>query len=145
MSLERYQGDPRIYLGPDGSFFSYKGGQPEMDRGFENQVNIQLLTRPGWCGNIFLEPESQIGSNFLDTSKGSVTIDKLNDIRQAAENALRNQAFGKITAKVINPERNYIQVEIIIEPPGKDIQRLVLLRNWNNWIQQAIDPAYKRE
>jgi len=145
MSLKRYQGDPRIFLGPDGSYFSYKGGQPEMDRGFENQVNIQLFTMPGWCGNIFLGPDSQVGSNFLDTAKGAINIDKLNDTRQAAENALKNQAFGKVQAIVTNPESNFLNVEIIIEPPGKDIQRLVLLRNWNNWIEQANDPAYRKE
>ena len=145
MSNKRYQGDPRIYLGPNGSFFSYKGGQPEMDRGFENLVNIQLLTYPGWCGNIFLQPESKIGSNFLSTAKGTITIDKLNDIKQIAEKVLRNQAFGKITTNVINPERNFLIIEIIIEPPGQDVRRLTLLRNWNNWIEQSEDPAYRRE
>jgi len=116
-----------------------------MDRGFENLINIQLLTRPGWCGNIFLQPESRIGSTFLDNAKGALTIDKLNDIRQSAEKALQNQAFGDVTAIVNNPQRNNLQVEILIEPPGKDIQRLVLLRNWDNWVEQALDPAYRRE
>ena len=83
-----------------------------MDRGFENQVNIQLLTNPGWCGNIFLEPENQIGSNFHETTKGAITIDKLNDIRQAAERALKNQAFGNVTANVTNPERNFLKVDL---------------------------------
>lgn len=145
MSNKRYQGDPRIFLGENGSYFSYKGGQPVMDRGFENQVNIQLLTRSGWVGNVFLPPEKQIGSIFLDTARGSITVDKLNDIRQAAENALKNQAFGKVTSTVTNPKSSFLNVENIIEPPGQDIQKLILQKNWGNWIAQAEDPAYRRE
>ena len=145
MSNDRYNGDPRLFLGPNGSYFKYKGGQPVMDRGFENQVNIQLLTNQGWCGNTLLPPDRQIGSNFLNTTKGAITIDKLNDIRQAAQQALKNQAFGNITLTVRNPESDFLDIEILIEPPGKDIQVLQLQRNWGNWVAQAKDPAYRRE
>jgi len=145
MGDERYQGDPRIFLDENGSYFSYKGGQPVMDRGFENQVNIQLLTKPGWCGNVFLPPGKKIGSTFLDTAQGAITINKLNDIRQAAENALRNQAFGKVKSTVTNPESSFLNIENVIEPPGQDIQKLILSKNWGNWIAQANDPAYRRE
>lgn len=145
MSNNRYQGDSKLFLDENGAYLKYKGGQPVMDAGFENQVNMQLLIKSGWCGNVFLPPDRQIGSNFLDTAQGSITIDKLNDTRQAAENALKNQAFGNITVTVTNPESSFINVEIIIEPPGKDIQKLILQKNWGNWIAQAIDPAYRRE
>ena len=145
LSNNRYQGDPKLFLDEDGVYLRYKGGQPVMGQGFENKVNIQLLVKSGWCGNVFLSSEKQIGSNFLDTAQGSITIDKLNDIRQAAEVALKNQAFGNITVTVTNPESSFINVEIIIEPPGKDIQKLVLQKNWGNWIAQIFDPAHRRE
>lgn len=116
-----------------------------MDRGFENQVNIQLLTNPGWCGNTLLPPNRQIGSNFLNVAGGTITIDKLNDIRQAAQRALENQSFGNITPTVRNPESDFLDIDILIEPPGKDIQVLQVQRNWGNWVAQAQDPAYRRE
>ncbi|KPK96000.1 hypothetical protein AMJ80_02345 [bacterium SM23_31] len=142
--MNRYQGDPKLVLGENGSYLVYKGGQPVMDQGLENQIQIQYLTEEGWCGNVFLPTDRRIGSNFLVTARGAITIDKLNDIRQASENALKNQAFGKIATTVNNPTSDRLDVETIVESPGKDIQVLTLIRNRGNWVAQAKDPAYRR-
>ncbi len=145
MNKNRFEGDPKIIVGPDGWEIQYKGGQPVMDQGLENVVTIQILTKENWIGNIFLNEKQKIGSNVRELSSGAITISKLNDIRQAAEKALDNiDAFGSVTPEVTNPVSNYIKLDTIIFPPGRDIEKITLQRNGQNWINQASNPAYRR-
>jgi hypothetical protein len=37
-----FQGDPRLFLDKNGAYIAFSGGQPVMDRGFENVVLILL-------------------------------------------------------------------------------------------------------
>lgn len=142
--MSRFEGDPKITIGPDGWTLTFKGGQPEMDQGLENMATIALMTKEGWVGNIFLEPDEQIGSDLRKIASGSITINSLNDIRQSAEKALKNPAFGKITPTVRNPISQNIFLETLIQPPGRDVEKLILTKNGQNWINQAIDPAFRR-
>lgn len=145
MSVDRFDGDPRLFLDADGAFLDFQGGQPVMDAGVENLALISLHTRPGWWGNTLIsDPKKQIGSNFEQTAKGPVTLSKLNDIRQAAEKALDDPAFGNVTTTVTNPVGWRIDVTNRIEPPGSDIEELTVSLNGGNWIAQANDPAYLR-
>lgn len=142
--MNRFEGDPRLYQSVDGSYLKWVDGQSEMDQGLENQAEISLLTKPGWTGNFFLSPESQIGSDYIDSASGSITVTTLNNIRQAGEAALSSAAFGKVTATITNPKSTRIKAVFLIEPPGKNIQELILSGNGQNWINQAVHPAYKR-
>lgn len=142
--INSYEGDPRLVLTNNGVTLTIKGGQPVMDQGFENQAQIGLLSGKGWAGNIFLTPDQQIGSDFVEIAKGSITLAKLNDIKQAAEKDLASPAFGNVVSTVKNPESNFLRITSVISPPGKDQQELILLRNGTNWINQAINPAYRR-
>lgn len=139
-----YEGDPRLVLTCNGVTFTVKGGQPIMDQGFENQEQIALLTKKGWAGNLFLEPDQKIGSDFVEISRGAITLSKLNDIAQAAEKALESPAFGDVQSTVVNPESSFLKVTNLISPPGKDQQKLILTRNGTNWLAQANNPAYRR-
>ena len=65
----------------------YIGGQTIMDQGLENVATISLLTKENWIGNIFLTEKQKIGSSVRRISEGAITLLKLNDIRQAAEQA----------------------------------------------------------
>lgn len=139
----RFQGDPRIFITPSGAKLIFTGGNPVMDAGLENLAIISLFTAPGWWGNtLFNDPDKKIGSDFEDTAMGAITLSKLNDIRQAAEKALVNPAFGTITVDVTNPVSNRIDVRILIQPPGRDVQELRLSRHGGNWQAQALDPAH---
>ena len=139
----RYEGDPKIIITENGWTLQYKGGQPVMDQGLENLANIALLTKPGWCGNIFLPQDSKIGSDLRDTAAGAITISKLNDIRQSAEKALKSKSFGSVTATVTNPNANYVKIVSLINPPGRDSQQIIIQQNGQNWINQADNPAYR--
>ena len=44
MNKNRFEGDPKIIVDPDGWTLQYKGGQPVMYQVFENVVTIQILT-----------------------------------------------------------------------------------------------------
>lgn len=144
MNKNRFEGDPKIIVTPDGWTVQYIGGQPVMDQGLENVATISLLTKEGWVGNIFLTEKQKIGSSVRRISAGSINILKLNDIRQAAEKSLDIDVFGNVEAEVLNPVSSYIKLNILIQPPGRDIEKLTLERNGQNWINQALNPAYRR-
>ena len=136
------QGDPRIILTASGSRLQFTGGQPLMDRGLENLALISLFTSPGWAGNLLVK--SAIGSDFENVCNQPITRQALNDIRNAAERALNNPAFGRIAVTVSNPAGYRLEIYIRIEPPGENPQTIQLTRNGENWSFQATDPAYKR-
>ena len=141
-----YQGDARLFLGVDGSYLKFKGGQPVMDRGLENLVYIKLFTRKGWAGNtLFSNQANHIGSDFEVSFDEPITVQSLNNTRAAALKALDDPAFGKVTVEVSNSESYRRDVEILLEVPGQDILKLLVTKNGLNWTAQKLDPAYKRE
>ena len=141
-----YSGDPKIVLTENGAKLVFSGGQPVMDQGLENLALISLFTSPGWSGNtLFQDINQQVGlSNFLIISKQSITLTMINDLRQAAIDALNNSAFGNITVDIQNPNSYRLNITITISPPGQDIQTLILTRNGENWLLQNSNPAYRR-
>ncbi len=140
-----YQGDPRIFINENGAYFNFVGGQPTMDRGLENLAIISLFTESGWVGNIlFTEIDQQAGSDFEKISRQPITLQMINDLRNAAEIALDNPAFGNISVTIDNPSGYRLNVTITLSPPGQDIKTLLLTKNGLNWIAQALDPAYLR-
>lgn len=137
--INRFQGDPKIFLTANGSSLKFISGQTVMDAGLENLVNISLFTKDGWWGNSLTDKNDEnIGSDFEKTSRGSITLSKLNDIKQSAERALKNPAFGKITTEVLNPISYSLNIINRIEPPGNDIQELRVSRNGQNWQNQSL-------
>lgn len=145
MNINSYQGDPKLVLGKDGASLVYKGGQPIMDQGIENFILISLFSAEGWAGNALIDdPDKKIGSDFEESTKGPITLSKLNDIRQAAERALQNPTLGMVTVNVTNPRADDIRVEIIVEPPGQDVATLIITRDGQLWLNQAINPANER-
>lgn len=133
------QGDPLLVLGPDGSRLVFRGGQPVMDRGLENAVMIALFTSKGWCGNSVLR--DPIGSDFEEKCNQPITRKALNEIRNAAERALSDDIFGKVSVDVKNVTGNRIDVVILIRRSGVVVS---LTRNAGAWLYQAIDPASSR-
>ena len=141
-----YQGDPRLFLDSDGSFLKFTGGQPVMDKGLENLVLISLFTRPGWPGNVLFQDENQkIGSDFEELANQSITLQMINNLRNAAERALVNPALGNVTVDISNPSGYRLDIKITVQPPGQDIQTLIISKHGLNWISQALDPAYLKE
>lgn len=140
-----YQGDPRIFIDENGASLNFVGGQPTMDRGLENLAIISLFTESGWVGNtLFQEIDHQAGSDFELISRQPITLQMINDLRNAAEIALDNPAFGNITVEIDNPSGYRLNVKITLSPPGQDIKTLLLTKKGLNWIAQALDPAYLR-
>lgn len=145
MTFDRFSGDPKLILTEDGADMQFVGGQPLMDRGLENLAMISLFTQKGWAGNYLIDAKDEkAGSDFEVTAKKSITLTTLNDVRQMAESALKNPAFGKTDISVVNPNSNFLQVHIVIHPPGSDLQTLILAKNGANWINQKLHPANER-
>jgi phage gp46-like protein len=145
----QYQGDPRLILTDSGVDIQFIDGQPVMDRGFENAVLISLFTRKGWFGNTLLRDKNQqVGSDYEAVASRPITRSSLNDVRSAAERALKwmtdTGLASEIIVRAINPGANLLQVSIIIVAPNKDTKQLMLVKNGQNWIAQAQDPASER-
>lgn len=141
-----YQGDPKLFVSSDGSFFKFTGGQPVLDRGLENLALISLFTRPGWPGNVLFQDENQQpGSDFEEISNQSITLQMINDLENAALRALDNPAFGNIDVVIDNPSGYRLNITITLQPPGQDIKTLLITKNGLNWISQTLDPAYLKE
>ena len=142
---DNFSGDPRLVLGANGSSLVFKGGQPVMDQGLENLSLISLFTERGWFANIFFQNlDQQIGSDFMDATEGPITITTLNNVRQAADKSLENPAYGNRQIEVLNPNANNLSVEITNQPPGQDVNKLLLARHGLNWLNQAKNPASGR-
>ena len=150
-TTNRFQGDPRWILGPNGSTLRYKGGQTVMDQGIENAIMIPLFTkRRGktsnqkgyWANLLWSNPINHSGSDYVDTVINQpLTLNGLGNIGKAAAKALKNPLFGKVTSEVTNPEANRINNLITVSSPGNDVQFLALSENAENWRAQAFEPA----
>lgn len=145
--IDRFQGDPAIFISADGSKLLFKSGQPVMDQGVENEVKIRLFTRKGWWGNVLAENENEkIGSDFEDQLKEPVTsLSSLNNTRESVRNTLDPmRKSGKVSDIIIdvrNPSGVSTDVKILIKPPGSDEGDLVFGINSINWIFQKINPV----
>jgi len=144
--MSGFEGDPKLILTKDGAELVYRDGQPVIDEGLENNALISLFTAPGWVGNSLLNDDEQIGSDFEDQARGTLTLSKLADIENAAVRAL-DTSFQKVTestAQVNNPMGNQLDMLIRISPPGQDVDLLLTSKNGLNWRSQALDPANER-
>ena len=139
-----YQGDPYLTLEPNGAELTFRGGQPDLDSGVENQATISLFTRQGWPGNHLLDSDQQIGSDFEVTAEKPITLTSLALVERSAENALQADLFGTVRAVASNPQSWQQDVTIRIEPPGSDPDTILLTKNGQNWINQAANPAHRR-
>lgn len=144
-----YQGDPALFLGSNGAYMKFKGGQPIMDGGLENAVKISLFTNKGWVGNIlFTDPNKHVGSDFLKTTSKSLTLQTLIDIENAALKSLQwmldSGIVSEISVDIQNPTGNILNVTILIKPTGSDIQTFLVQKNSENWVIQKLNPAHGR-
>lgn len=133
-----FDGDPCITIDEDGADFEFIGGQPVMDQGFENHVNIAMLTEPNWWGND-LEPVAarRMESDFLTVSKQPINRQMLIDLARSAERAVQGDEFLTVTTNATNPCSQNINVETLYTPPEREEQKLLLTRSGQNWINQA--------
>jgi hypothetical protein len=130
----KYSGDPKIFIDENGADLVFTGGQPSMDEGVENKLQIALFTEQGWPGNIlFDDPADRIGSDFLNAARQPITIQSFNNIRDAAKKAL-NESFGDVTVEVTNPTS--WNINVLIRLPGSGLNVLLTTKNGINWQYQ---------
>jgi phage gp46-like protein len=145
---DRFSGDPKIYIDENGADLDFRGGQPVMDSGLENAVNISLFTREGWWGNDIMPDDNKIGSRLEVTSEQPITSSSLGDVEQSAENALawmvNKQLAKEIAAIASNPNGRAIKLQTFIQPPFGTATELLTLKNGVNWINQKLDPASEK-
>ncbi len=142
MSYDRFGGDPRIILDGSGADLDWRGGQPTMDQGLENQAIISLFTEPGWSGNAYLPRRRQVGSAFMAATRRPITMSALNDIRNAAELAVKSDSdyFPDAEASVTNPTTDRLAVALVLGPGAT----LTMDNKGLLWRAQSDNPANGR-
>lgn len=139
---DRYSGDPKVIVTASGATFQWIGGQPVMDQGVENHGVMALLIDDDWCGNLLLDDDHQIGSDFEESVIGqAITLQGLDLIRNRAEIALTSPLFPDRAVSVVNPVSDQIQLVATLGPGTAPLE---LNRYGQNWQNQADNPAYKR-
>lgn len=143
---DKYDGDPRIVIDKNGADLIYRDGQPVMDEGLENNDLIALFTAPGWPGNVLLQDDQQIGSDFEERATGPITLSGIAVLENSARLALTSPIAKteSIAVSVINPAGSSLVVIIKRAPPGQDVGKLLVTRDGLNWINQANNPANER-
>lgn len=139
MKYDRYSGDPRLVLTQDGADLDYRGGQPVMDQGLENQALLSLFTAPGWWGNAMLPAERQIGSDFERVAAGPISLQTLSDVERSVSRTLKSPLFPRVDVRVTNPVTNRLRIEIVAGGRSLVLDRAGLL-----WQAQADYPASAR-
>jgi len=147
-----YEGDPKMILGPNGSYFEYRGGQPIMDRGIENSISIDLGTKSkgvnshqkGWIGNyLMLDPAQRIGTDYQDTFQNSpINLRGLSLREQATKKALSGKVYGEIKPDVSNPVSDKVVNKITVSPPSGTFKIFTVFSQL--WQFQISDPANER-
>jgi len=140
-----FDGDPYITIDENGAEFTFVGGQPVMDQGFENHVNIALLTEPGWWGND-LEPVAsrKIASTYIAESRKPINRQMLLDVSKAAELDVSGDEFELVLADTVNRISQQVDTGIVYTPTSRDAEKLLLTRSGQNWISQRDNPAHEQ-
>lgn len=143
---DQFDGDPFITIGANGADYIIQGGQPVMDQGLVNHVNMCLLTEPNWWGND-IEPvaERKVGSKFIVKSREPITRQSLLDTNKAAIQDVQGDEFSDVQASTTNPVTQNVRLEMVLRPPSNELEVLVLERTGQNWINQKNDPAGAKE
>jgi hypothetical protein len=137
--IDRFQGDVKIYMEPDGADMQFIGGQPTMEAGLENLALISLFTLPGFWGNTLIDDVNQhITSEFEVNAKGPINLKKLESIRQNAEKSLNDEALGEKEITVTNPKNIRLDLFALLYPPGRDVMELKVSKFYQNWQNQAL-------
>lgn len=149
MTIERFQGDPRIVIDEDGADLDFQAGQPVMDRGIENSVLLSLFTAADWVGNVLMDkPTQKYKGKFLEAIDQPINASALTDIRNAALADLNwmieTGLAAELDASVSNPQSNTLKVLIVVKPPTSDLEVFLLTNNGLLWTSQTVDPANER-
>jgi len=139
-----FDGDPYITIDEDGADFCFTGGQPVMDQGLENHVNIALLTEPGWWGNdLEIQDSRKIESKYLAESRKPINRQMLLDVSKSAENDVSGDEFELVIAVTVNRISQQVDTAIVYTPTSRDQEKLLLTRSGQNWISQRDNPAHR--
>ena len=140
-----FDGDPYITIDEDGAEFLFIGGQPVMDQGLENHVNIALLTEPGWWGNdLEIQDSRKISSKYLGESRKPINRQMLLDTTKAAESDVAGDEFELVLAVTRNRISQQVDTVIVYTPTSRDPETLLLTRSGQNWISQRDNPAHEQ-
>lgn len=139
-----FDGDPYLTLDADGAEITFQGnGQPVMDTGLENQVNLSQFTASGhWSEDLEPDPKKRYTGLLLEAMKQPVTRQSLINMARAAELDAKDPVFSKIQSIATNPVGQQILISTQYTPISGDPFVLRLENNGRNYINQIQEPAH---
>ena len=144
--IDIFSGDPYLTLTADGAEITYPGnGQPIMDTGVENQVNLSQFTESGhWSEDLEPDPNKVYSGKMLEAIKQPVTRQSLINMARAAEIDATDPIFSKIESEATNPISQQVLITTKFTPISGDPFVLRLEKNGRNYINQLEDPAFNK-
>ncbi len=149
-SIDRYSGDPKVYLDGHGAFLKWVAGQPIMDSGIENCATLPLLIKDDWPGNVFIaDKKKQLGSGFVEANEKPVSISMLNNVRSVGERVLKEKMVDDglardVTLTVTSPQSTRIKTIVTVTRAGGEEETIQFDKYGPNWEQQRANPAGAR-
>ena len=137
--IDKFQGDPKFFINENGSRFVWINGQPIMDQWLENEILHAIFT-PTWFGNSLFDSENEkFTSRLLETLDDVVTLESLNNIRDAIEKAtnyiVETQKVKSIDVRVFNPRHNGITIEIIVTDKRNNLKLINFSYENSQWVR----------
>lgn len=148
--MNRYSGDPKVYMDGHGAYVKWVGGQTIMDSGIENAVTLGLLITPGWPGNVFIrDKKKHYGSKFVEANEQPVSISMLNNVRAEGEKTLKEKMVdgglaGDVSLTVTSPQSTRIKTVVTVTMADGTEDELQFDKYGPNWSQQRENPAGAR-
>lgn len=143
MPASRTQGDLKLLLTEEGVDLDFNGGQPTMDPGLGTAVILTLLSASGWAGNALLPASQQVGGNFEEVINQPLQLSTLvkaeNTAKTDLEWLIKAGVAEDVRVTVSNPVDNFIEVVVLVIPPGGSAQEIQLTKNGENWILQTTE------
>lgn len=116
--MNRFQGDPKIYLTHDGATGIWTGGQPEMTQSIVQEMLLRLYTKSGWHGNAFTNNKlKKLGSRFEEECTKQIDSQTPNRVIFAAQEALAPMT-----------DANYLRATfdiVVSNPTGREIKTVI--------------------
>jgi len=138
-----YQGDPKLSSDGNGLTLTFKGGQPEMDKGLINAILNTLFYDPWFVNYTQSDDLYHIGCGFNEALKKPITVANLELARSVALKALQwlidEGAASEIDVRLRNPVSNQVQVLVMIKPPAQSAIVLLATKYGLNWKYQLSE------
>lgn len=136
--MNKFEGDPKIFIDEDGARFEWINGQPVMDQWLENSFLLSAFV-PEWYGNYFFDTEEEkFKSTLLSILAQALTLDTINNAKDAIEKATKHMIdlglVNAIDVNIYNPTGYRVTIDMTITAINGNIKLLTIANVGSQWV-----------